>query len=72
MAHREICQLAYLNSQERSLKQTSALFKKLADDLDTATAEVNRKATQLKNSIEAVKLLVDIARLASALALAFG
>jgi hypothetical protein len=71
MADRDLCQLAYTNSLVLSLKHTGPLFSKIADDLEATSEEVLKQATQLQNAVEAVKLLTDLVKLATSLALAF-
>ncbi|MFT5702566.1 MAG: hypothetical protein ACI8ZB_005489 [Desulforhopalus sp.] len=72
MADRDTCMLAYLMCMEQSLKRTGPHFEAIAADLENAANEVNKKADNLKNSIEAINLFADMVRLAGSLALAFG
>jgi hypothetical protein len=71
MADRDICQLAYLNSLAKSLVQTGPLFEQMADDLGKAAIDVQARLKELKDPVAVSNLLVDVARLASSLALAF-
>jgi len=71
IADRDAVMLAYTNSLVRSLRNTGPLFEQTAQDLDGATATVLAEAKNLKTDIQAIGLLADLVRLASALALAF-
>mgnify|MGYP000877987536 CR=1 FL=1 len=71
IADRDICQLAYTNCMDKSLKRTGPLFEQVAKDLEKAAEEITQRSKSLQDAIEATKLLVDAVRLAGSLALAF-
>jgi hypothetical protein len=68
---RDTVLLAYLNSLNRSLKNTSSQFEALANELSAEAAAVKARAGTVKNTAEAVNLMTDLVRLAASLALAF-
>jgi uncharacterized protein HemX len=72
IADRDICQLAYSNSLQKSLRHTGPLFEQIAKELNSASEEIDRKSKELAGAAEAVDLLAAAARLAGSLALAFG
>ncbi|ACF47290.1 MAG: hypothetical protein OQK66_01190 [Prosthecochloris sp.] len=71
IADRDIVQLAYINALHKSLKHTGPLFEQIAKDLACAAKEIEKKSKKLTSAADALSLLADAARLASALALAF-
>lgn len=71
MNDRDTLLLAYLTSLHKSLLHTGPLFEKMASDLEKAAKEIKAKATDLKNTSEAINLFADVVRLAGSLALAF-
>ena len=70
-ADRDTVVLAYLQSLQKSLIHTGALFEKMALDLDQEAEDVSNKAATLENLDEAINLFADLVRLAASLALAF-
>ncbi len=70
-ADRDTVLLAYLNSLQKTLIHTGALFENTAGDLETEAANVKDTSTKLKNVSEAINLFADLVRLAGSLALAF-
>jgi len=71
IADRDIVQLAYINALHKSLKHIGPLFEQIAKDLACAAKEIEKKSKKLTSAADALSLLADAARLASALALAF-
>ncbi|NEX14602.1 MAG: hypothetical protein C1941_07925 [Prosthecochloris sp.] len=71
IADRDICQLAYINSLNKSLIQTGPLFEQIANDLQCAAKEIAKKSKKLTSAADAVSLLSEAAKLSSSLALAF-
>lgn len=71
-ADRDTTVLAYLNSLNKSLLNTSSQFEKIAEDLATEAENVREKSKSLQNVAQAIGLFTDLVRLAASLALAFG
>jgi hypothetical protein len=69
-ADRDTILLAYLNSLQKTLIHTGALFEKTAADLETEARNAKEPSTKLKNVSEAINLFADLVRLAGSLALA--
>jgi len=72
MTDRDTVVLAYLNSLQKTLVQTGALFEYTAINLETEAENVRRKAATLTDVTDAINLLTELIRLAASLALAFG
>jgi hypothetical protein len=72
MTDRDLVVLAYLNSLQKTLVQTGALFETTAINLETEAENVRRKAGALTDVTDAINLLTELIRLAASLALAFG
>jgi hypothetical protein len=70
-ADRDTVLLAYLNSLQRTLVNTSQLFETIAESIEGEAKNVRESAENLKSTAEAINLLVDLVRLAGSLALAF-
>jgi hypothetical protein len=69
---RDTVALAYLNSLDRSLTNTSSQFEAIASQLTTEAGSVKQRAQSLQNETQAINLMTDLVRLAASLALAFG
>jgi hypothetical protein len=70
-ADRDTVLLAYLNSLQKTLVNTSGFFETTAASLETEAENVREMAEDLKSATEAINLFADIVRLAASLALAF-
>ncbi len=71
MNDRDTVLLAFLNALDKSLINTSAMFEKIANDLESEAQSVMKRKDKLKNAAEAIGLLSDLVGLAASLALAF-
>ena len=72
MADRDTVVLAYLNSLQKTLVQTGALFENTAINLANEADNVRQKAAALTDVTDAINLFAELIRLAASLALAFG
>jgi len=68
---RDKVELYYQRSQKKSLKRTGPRFEKAVKALGKQTDKVKQETAELKEIVETIRLLEDLARLAATLALAF-
>ncbi|HEX2830776.1 MAG TPA: hypothetical protein VHP37_30860 [Burkholderiales bacterium] len=71
MAARDSIVLAYLTALQKSLMHTAPHFEKLAKDLETEAKSIRKKAKELRDTVAAINLFTELAKLAASLALAF-